>query len=165
MQSLSGEEVLEPTVMLLSPRCAPPLEADPRRGSSSGPASTSQGGNVGSLFTLFLTAPLLAFCRLHGVPLPLSPVSCCSILLSRRDVAVRQPSSSRGGRRFRHRAGHACKDQRGARNSHFCAHSMAAAHLGTSHPAWLSLVHFSLKPGRGTWETFGRKSCPCWSAE
>ncbi|KAL2634676.1 hypothetical protein R1flu_006155 [Riccia fluitans] len=56
---ISGQERGEPTAMLLSPTLQPVED----RGSAVA-SSSSSGGN---LFTFFLTAPLLAFCRVVGV--------------------------------------------------------------------------------------------------
>lgn len=52
---LSGAERGEPAAMLLSPCNSPPTKA--------GDSSRQQSGN---LFTMFLTVPVQAFCRLHG---------------------------------------------------------------------------------------------------
>lgn len=56
-ERISGEERGEPAILLLSPTCQP--------SDDKGPSAASLGS--GSLFTFFLTAPLLAFLRLAGV--------------------------------------------------------------------------------------------------
>lgn len=54
MQVITGAKKGESVAMLLSPSCLPPIASD-----------CSHSSN-GSLFTMFLTAPLQAFCVLLG---------------------------------------------------------------------------------------------------
>jgi len=61
VQSISGEERGEPAVLLLSPS----MQID-EKGTGT-PTSSSHLSNTGNLFTFFLTAPFLAFCRLLGI--------------------------------------------------------------------------------------------------
>ncbi len=61
VQSISGEERGEPAVLLLSPS----MQID-EKGIGT-PTSSSHLSNTGNLFTFFLTAPFLAFCRLLGI--------------------------------------------------------------------------------------------------
>lgn len=56
---ISGAERGEPAVLFLSPMVQPPCVSTP--------TDSSRYQNNGSLFTFFLTAPLLAFCRLVGL--------------------------------------------------------------------------------------------------
>lgn len=56
-QAISGAEKGEPAAMLLSPSSSIPIAG----------ADVSRSP-CGSLFTIFLTAPLQAFCLLLGVP-------------------------------------------------------------------------------------------------
>ncbi|KAH8934939.1 hypothetical protein BDL97_17G005700 [Sphagnum fallax] len=60
-ESISGEERGEPAVLLLSPS----MQID-EKGTGT-PTSSSHLSNTGNLFTFFLTAPFLAFCRLLGI--------------------------------------------------------------------------------------------------
>lgn len=61
VQSISGDERGEPAVLLLSPS----MQID-EKGTGT-PTSSSHLSNTGNLFTFFLTAPFLAFCRLLGI--------------------------------------------------------------------------------------------------
>lgn len=58
MQSISGAEKGEPAGLLLSPSISVPISAVD---------SSRQPSASGSLFTIFLTAPLQAFCLLLGI--------------------------------------------------------------------------------------------------
>ncbi|CAK9867060.1 unnamed protein product, partial [Sphagnum jensenii] len=60
-ESISGEERGESAVLLLSPS----MQID-EKGTGT-PTSSSHLSNTGNLFTFFLTAPFLAFCRLLGI--------------------------------------------------------------------------------------------------
>jgi hypothetical protein len=61
MQSLSGNERGEPAVLLLSPCLQPDDKGE------GVPASVSYPNSCGNVFTFFLTAPFLAFCRVVGI--------------------------------------------------------------------------------------------------
>lgn len=56
MQAISGAEKGERAALLLSPSCSYPIGT-----------GDSSRHSIGSLFTVFLTAPLQAFCLLLGV--------------------------------------------------------------------------------------------------
>lgn len=60
-ESLSGNERGEPAVMLLSPSLQPDEKG------MGVPASVSYPNSCGNMFTFFLTAPFLAFCRVVGI--------------------------------------------------------------------------------------------------
>ena len=61
MQSISGLERGEPAVLLLSPSMQPDDKG------TGIPSSVSYATSCGNLFTFFLTAPFLAFCRVVGI--------------------------------------------------------------------------------------------------
>lgn len=60
-ESLSGNERGEPAVLLLSPCLQPDDKGE------GVPASVSYPNSCGNVFTFFLTAPFLAFCRVVGI--------------------------------------------------------------------------------------------------
>ncbi|XP_024361146.1 uncharacterized protein [Physcomitrium patens] len=66
-ETLSGNERGEPAVLLLSPSLQPD---DKGMGV---PASVSYPNSCGNVFTFFLTAPLLAFCRVNGISVSTLP--------------------------------------------------------------------------------------------